>query len=137
MMFLGGIYFYLQKLKTNKVILDQKIKLDESNTAKDILFSIVSHDLRSYINSLKNSYFKMQTNIEDSDLVKLKEEIRIGSTIAESTNHLLNNLLHWALMQTNQLYFNQENINIYMITEQVVYNYRSLMIEKIFYLRIT
>lgn len=129
-MLVGGIYFYLQKLKTNKVILDQKTKLDESNTAKDILFSIVSHDLRSYVNSLKNSYFKMQANIEDSDLVKLKEEIRTGSTIAESTNHLLNNLLHWALMQTNQLYFNQENINIYMITEQVVYNYRSLMVEK-------
>jgi signal transduction histidine kinase len=36
-------------------------------------------------------------------------------------------------MQTNQLYFNQENINISRITEQVVYNYQSLMSEKNIY----
>ncbi|WP_379963269.1 ATP-binding protein [Epilithonimonas sp. UC225_85] len=126
----GGVYFYVQKLKTNRIILDQKTRLDESNTAKDVLFSIVSHDLRSYINSLKSMYYKMQVSIEHSDLVRLKDEIKTGSFIADSTHNLLNNLLHWALMQTNQLYFNQESVNLYMITEQVVYNYKSLMIEK-------
>jgi len=126
----GGIYFYAQKLKTNRIILIQKKKLDESNTAKDVLFSIVSHDLRSYINSLKSVYSKMRVSADGSDLVRLKDEIRTGSFIADSTHNLLNNLLNWALIQTDQLYFNQEDININHIIEQVVYNYKSLMVEK-------
>jgi signal transduction histidine kinase len=133
LMLLGGVHFYLQKIKTNKIILKQKTALDESNKTKDMLFSVVSHDLRSYINSLKNTHSNMLTTIGNKDLIKLNEQIRTSSAIADSTHSLLNNLLHWALMQTNQLYFNQENINISRITEQVVYNYQSLMSEKNIY----
>lgn len=127
---LGGVYFYLQKMKTNKIILKQKTELDESNKTKDMLFSVVSHDLRSYVNSLKNTHFNMLKTLEKRDLKTLNEQIKNGFAIADSTQNVLNNLLHWALTQTNQLYFNQENINISRITEQVVYNFQSLMTEK-------
>lgn len=127
---LGGVYFYLQKIKTNKIILKQKTALDESNRTKDMLFSVVSHDLRSYVNSLKNTYSNMLTTVDKRDFTTLNEQIKKSSAIADSTQSLLNNLLHWALTQTNQLYFNQENINISKVTEQVVYNYQSLIAEK-------
>lgn len=130
---IGGGYFYLQKIKTNKIILKQKSQLDESNQTKDMLFSVVSHDLRSYINSLKKAHVNMLKTIKNKDLIKLNEQIKNSSAIADSTHSLLNNLLHWALMQTNQLYFNQENLNISRIAEQVAYNYQSLMSEKNIY----
>lgn len=130
---IGGVYFYVQKIKTNKIILKQKSELDESNQTKDMLFSVVSHDLRSYINSLKKTHVNMLKTIKNKDLIRLNEQIKSSSAIADSTQSLLNNLLHWALMQTNQLYFNQEKINISRIAEQVAYNYQSLMSEKNIY----
>lgn len=127
---IGGIYLYLQKIKINKVILKQKISLDQSNATKDMLFSVISHDLRSYISSVKRMHSIMLVTSENHNVKKLNEQIKISSSIVDSTHSLLNNLLHWALLQTDQLYFHQETINIYQITEQVAYNYKALMDEK-------
>lgn len=126
----GGTYLYIDKSKINKVILKQKLKLDESNTTKDMLFSVISHDLRSYINSVKRMHSAMLITAEARKFEQLNEQIRTSSSIVDSTHGLLNNLLHWALMQTGQLYFHREAISIFQIIQQVSYNYKVLMAEK-------
>jgi signal transduction histidine kinase len=42
----------------------------------------------------------------------------------------LDNLLHWALLQTKQSYFNKESLRLFFIVEQMVYNYKPLMLDK-------
>ncbi|MES2555096.1 MAG: tetratricopeptide repeat-containing sensor histidine kinase [Bacteroidota bacterium] len=125
-----GVYFYRLNQKRAAIILSQKTELDELNAAKDKLFSIVSHDLRSSVNALKTSNTNLQTNLETKNYSELDQLLQTNSAIANGAYNLLDNLLHWALLQTGQSYFKQESLRLQQIVEQVAYNYKHLMLEK-------
>lgn len=127
---IAGSYFYIEKNESNKIILAQKQQLDELNTEKDKLFSIVSHDLRSSIAALKVSNTKLIDCLTTKNISALDQLLRNNSAITNATYSLLDNLLNWALLQTRQLYFHQESVHLHSIVEQVAYNYRPLMTEK-------
>lgn len=126
----AGVYFYAQKVKNAKTILLQKNKLDELNATKDQLFSIVSHDLRSSVNALKTSNAKLSATLETKNYEELNQLIVQNSGIANSTYSLLDNLLHWALLQTKQLYFHKDSVHLFSIVQQIEYNYKPLVLEK-------
>jgi signal transduction histidine kinase len=126
----AGVYFYAQKVKNAKIILLQKDKLDELNATKDQLFSIVSHDLRSSVNALKTSNAKLSATLETKNYDELNQLIIQNSGIANGAYSLLDNLLHWALLQTKQLYFHKESVHLFSIVQQIEYNYKPLLIDK-------
>ena len=126
----AGIYLYAQKVKNSKIILLQKNKLDELNATKDQLFSIVSHDLRSSVNALKTSNTKLSATLETKNYDELNQLIIQNSGIANSAYSLLDNLLHWALLQTKQLYFHKESVHLFSIVQQIEYNYKPLLLDK-------
>ncbi len=125
-----GVFFYAQKVKNAKIILLQKNKLDELNTTKDQLFSIVSHDLRSSVNALKTSNAKLSATLETKNYGELNQLIIQNSGIANGAYSLLDNLLHWALLQTKQLYFHKESVHLFSIVQQIEYNYKPLLLDK-------
>ncbi|OOV18451.1 ATP-binding protein [Flavobacterium sp. LM4] len=125
-----GFYFYRQKIRSNKIILAQKNELDELNATKDKLFSIVSHDLRSSVNALKVSNSKLLDNLESKNYTELDVLLHKNSSIASGAYNLLDNLLNWALLQTQQSYFYQESLHLSSIVQHVEYNYRPLMLNK-------
>ncbi|PWB23856.1 tetratricopeptide repeat-containing sensor histidine kinase [Flavobacterium sp. HTF] len=125
-----GVYFYRQKVKNSKIILEQKNELDELNATKDKLFSIVSHDLRSSVNALKTSNCKLLENLENKNFSELDVLLHNNSTIANGAYNLLDNLLNWALLQTKQAYFYQESLHLASIVQHVEYNYKPLMLNK-------
>ena len=129
-MFGAGVYFYRQKIKSNKIILAQKNQLDELNATKDKLFPIVSHDLRSSVNALKVSNSKLLDNLETKNYSELDLLLHNNSTIANGAYNLLDNLLNWALLQTQQAYFYQESLHLSSIVQHVEYNYKPLMLNK-------
>ncbi|MBP0903121.1 ATP-binding protein [Mariniflexile gromovii] len=124
------MYFYKEKIKTNRIIVAQKENLDELNATKDKLFSIVSHDLRSSVNALKTSNATLLDNLESRNLVALDGLLQNNSAIVNGAYNLLDNLLHWALLQTKQSYFEITSLRLFFIVEQVAYNYKPLMLEK-------
>ncbi|WP_240622669.1 tetratricopeptide repeat-containing sensor histidine kinase [Flavobacterium crocinum] len=126
----GGVYIYAQKVKSSKIILIQKNKLDELNATKDQLFSIVSHDLRSSVNALKTSNAKLSSSLETKNYDELNQLIVQNSGIANGTYSLLDNLLHWAMLQTKQLYFHKESVHLYSVVQQIEYNYKPLLLDK-------
>lgn len=126
----AGVYFYRLNVKRSKIIFAQKTELDELNAAKDKLFSIVSHDLRSSVNALKTSNTNLQSNLATKNYAELDQLLQTNSAIANGAYNLLDNLLHWALLQTEQSYFKQESLRLFPIVEQVAYNYKHLMLEK-------
>ncbi|MDQ6470383.1 tetratricopeptide repeat-containing sensor histidine kinase [Flavobacterium sp. LHD-80] len=126
----AGVYFYAQKAKNGKIILAQKNKLDQLNATKDQLFSIVSHDLRSSVNALKTSNSKLATTLETKNYDQLNQLIIQNSSIANGAYSLLDNLLHWAMLQTKQLYFHKESVHLNSIVQQVEYNYKPLLLDK-------
>ncbi|ALJ06791.1 histidine kinase [Pseudalgibacter alginicilyticus] len=124
-----SLYFYKEKIKTNKIIIAQKENLDNLNATKDKLFSIVSHDLRSSVNALKTSNTKLLENLESKNLNALSILLQNNSAIVNGAYNLLDNLLHWALLQTKQSYFEITSLRLFFIIEQVAYNYKPIMIE--------
>ncbi|WP_290864156.1 tetratricopeptide repeat-containing sensor histidine kinase [Flavobacterium sp.] len=130
MLLTAGIYLYAQKVKNTKIILLQKNKLDELNATKDQLFSIVSHDLRSSVNALKTSNIKLSATLETKNYDELNQLIIQNSGIANSAYTLLDNLLHWALLQTKQLYFKKESVHLFSIVQQIEYGYKPLLSDK-------
>jgi signal transduction histidine kinase len=130
LLLVGGVYVYAQKVKNAKIILTQKEKLDELNATKDQLFSIVSHDLRSSVNALKTSNSKLTNSLETKNYSELDQLLHQNSAIANGAYSLLDNLLHWALLQTKQLYFSKDSVHLYSIVQQIEYNYKSLLLDK-------
>lgn len=126
----AGVYFYRQKVKSNKIILEQKAILDDLNATKDKLFSIVSHDLRSSVNALKNSNSKLQTSLFSKNYDALDVQLNTNNAIANGAYNLLDNLLNWALLQTQQSFFYQESAHLQSLVKQVVFNYEPLMLNK-------
>lgn len=126
----AGIYLYAQKVKNTKTILIQKNKLNELNATKDQLFSIVSHDLRSSVNALKTSNSKLSATLETKNYDELNQLIILNSGIANGAYSLLDNLLHWAMLQTKQLYFHKESVHLHSIVQQIEYNYKPLLLDK-------
>jgi K+-sensing histidine kinase KdpD len=125
-----GFYFYRQKIISSKIILAQKAELDELNATKDKLFSIVSHDLRSSVNILKTSNSKLMDCLETKDMDALDKLLENNGVIANEVYNLLDNLLNWAMLQTKQLYFCKDSLHLHSIVQQVVHNYKPLMLNK-------
>ncbi|MCZ8228006.1 HAMP domain-containing sensor histidine kinase [Flavobacterium sp.] len=130
LLFGTAFYFYNQKSKTNKIIEAQKEDLDALNATKDKLFSIVSHDLRSSVNMLKVTNTKLLKDIANRDYEALDKIVHKNAAITNSTFNLLENLLHWATLQTQQLYFHIESVDLYSVIQQIEYNYKPLFENK-------
>ena len=100
------------------------IELERINAAKDRLFSIIGHDLRSPVAALGEvaDLFKYYSSKGEKD--KLDE---LGSKIshaAENVNHLLDNLLNWALSQRNGIRYLPEKITVQTIMDEVYQLYK-------------
>ncbi len=109
-----GLYFY----RSRQQIKRQKTELEELNTTKDRLFSIIAHDLRSPIGWLKDSFDLMENKAQTPEktarfLDKSKEQV-------ERVYNTVENLLAWALAQRNGLNPRFETVSIAdIITEQM------------------
>lgn len=128
LVFIGGLGFFYRKLQSqNKFITKQKEALNTANKTKDYLFSVVSHDLRSPINTIRNQHKALKEHIVNNNLEALTATNNKAIAVTESTSHLLNNVLHWSLEQSNQLLFSPQEIALRPTVEHVLYDYGMLV----------
>ncbi|WP_315824623.1 HAMP domain-containing sensor histidine kinase [Paraflavitalea speifideaquila] len=97
---------------------------------KDRLFSIVAHDLRSPVHAIKTNATNIQSAINDQNTEQVQLLTDRLSRTATSTWSLLDNMLHWALGHTNQLFFRPEKLHLLTIINQVCYDYTPLALTK-------
>ncbi|WP_460218313.1 ATP-binding protein [Psychroserpens sp. MEBiC05023] len=94
----------------NKEFAKQKEHLEEVNSVKDRLFSIVSHDLKDSISSIKGFIDLLKEDgISREEFYDLVPEL---SENADSANQLLFNLLNWSKSQMQNLEPKPELFNI-------------------------
>ncbi len=125
-----GTYFYRQSVLRSRVILRQKQELDLLNATKDQLFSIVSHDLRSSVHALSVSNSKLKDKVQKQEYASLENQLEENSVIATNTYNMLDNLLNWALLQTNGGYFKQEEHRLSMLVDHVAFNFKGVLNQK-------
>ncbi|MFP4505789.1 MAG: tetratricopeptide repeat protein [Cyclobacteriaceae bacterium] len=104
-------------LQTNEEVRQQKEalsvqskKLEELNQLKDNLFSIISHDLRSPLNTLSGSLSLLENGLlSNAEFKSFLPELLKN---VDHTTSLLDNLLHWAKSQQQGVYVNPKKINL-------------------------
>ncbi|WP_152286594.1 tetratricopeptide repeat-containing sensor histidine kinase [Flavicella marina] len=119
-------FFYKQRTAQNKLITEQKEALTRANKTKDYLFSVVSHDLRSPINTLNKLHKKFLKQINSENFAQLKTTANKALMLTESTSKLLNNVLHWSLEQNKQMVFTISEYPLHKLVELVVYDFLNI-----------
>lgn len=87
-------------------------KLRESNSTKDKLFSVISHDLRNPIIAQRNSLHVIAENLSGGDVSLAKMGIDELTQSTESVLDMLNNMLNWARMQLGKMNYKPVNFDI-------------------------
>ncbi|WP_235954839.1 ATP-binding protein [Cyclobacterium salsum] len=115
--------------KLNKKILLQKNEIEkvanqmfEVNQTKDKLFSIVGHDLKSPINSLKGlMQYVVDEKLTQEEFLLVSAQLR---NEVEQVHFTLINLLHWAKGQMKGIVTDTEKVSINKILKEIMSLYK-------------
>jgi Signal transduction histidine kinase len=102
----------------SKEIIDSKNELESLNQKKDLIFSILSHDLRSPLTTLKGFLGLL---IDNDDITR--DEIKKHATnIRHSVTNaldLIDNTLYWSLSQMGTITYDPASFNLSKLLEKV------------------
>lgn len=87
-----------------RTILQQRDELQATVEARDKMYSVIAHDLRSPIGTLKMVFNMLSINLSVDQIGEDSfEMISMGNNITENTFMLLDNLLKWTKSQTGRM----------------------------------
>ncbi|HWK04012.1 MAG TPA: HAMP domain-containing sensor histidine kinase [Puia sp.] len=103
--------------KMNEELNKRSERLENLNKSKEKIFSILSHDLRQPLISVKSLLYLMNKNaISTATLLEMSDKIN------SNLDHMilsLDNTLNWSINQLNGIRTNPENIDLYEIVGNV------------------
>lgn len=109
-----------QQLRAHgKEIQIQNVRMKKLNTTKDRFFSIIAHDLRAPLSSIK-----VLLNVISNEKNLAPDLNDLISRLSRSTNStlsLLDNLLRWAMTQTGDITYKPFPVNLYNVVAENVY----------------
>jgi two-component system, sensor histidine kinase and response regulator len=115
---LAGILFYGNRKfnRTNILLQDRTTQLARLNNTKDKLFSIISHDFRSPLNSLKGLLGLLENkNLTREEFAVLAEKLNRNFNAVSND---LENLLQWSLAQLKGIQTNVKRIDVRAIVQE-------------------
>lgn len=107
---------YVELIQKNQEIEKQKEQVTQLNQVKDRFFSIISHDLRNNLTTMK-LYFDLVSNPAH----KAESTTELGREVAgsvQNTIDLLENLLVWASGQIKGLEVQKQRVSLYALAEE-------------------
>jgi len=107
-------------LKQKGKIEEQKDELHHANITKDKFFSIIAHDLKSPFNALLGFSEILLMKNKEFDAEKRKGLLEAIYNTADQTLGLLNNLLIWSQIETGQIHFAPQRIELNKAIEGTV-----------------
>ncbi len=110
------LYLFFDRKQKNKLLTEQRDKLNELNHIKDKLFSIIAHDLRSPMIAFHNfSTLLRMGGISEEEEILLVDNMRKISGVTLET---LDILLNWAKTQMHGINPKPERISMYHLAEK-------------------
>lgn len=106
-------------------IAKQRDELENINTTKDKLFSIIAHDLKNPFHSIIGFTDLITEHYKDLDEVKVREYIGLISDSAHGAFEILENLLQWARNQTGKIPCEPNRFKISDLINEIHSLYRS------------
>lgn len=124
---LARVHVHLQlkavkdELRKNNVMLEEKNgQLSLLTATKDKLLSIISHDLKAPMGTLKEILDFIMSNYDDLDHQKLHESLENIRDSIESSYTLVENLLFWARNQRGDILFEPKMHSVKKIVDDSV-----------------
>jgi len=99
---------------------DQKTELQKLNNTKDLVFSIISHDLRSPIGNMEIMLDIIDENMASYNYETAQSLLDITKGAARTAYNLLDNLLYWAKTQKNEIVFDPKLFDLSSKIKEVV-----------------
>jgi signal transduction histidine kinase len=115
---ISAIIFYSYKQK------------QRSNRIKDRLFSIVAHDLRSPVYQLQLLHTDIDAHLAHNQYTQLPAPLSDMKQVLHNFQHLLDNLLQWVWIHTDNLHFDRQQLHILSIVNMVVYDFAAQLRRK-------
>jgi signal transduction histidine kinase len=131
---LGLVYYAYQTTKSkrdslavkNKEIERQRNDLDKLNKEKDRFFSILSHDLRGPLGSLKGLSHLLTGHLDALTSQELNEiRTRIDTSLDNLTD-LINNILEWSMTSSQRKKWHFDKINTVDLIEKNIKLYKTI-----------
>ncbi len=113
-----------------QVITEQSHQLEKLNATKDKFFSIVAHDLKSPLNSLKsfsNLLIDHFDTLNKDEILAMSKQLRDS---VDNTIKMADNLITWAMVQMEDYQFNEETIKVKDITSNICDVYQDVALKK-------
>jgi signal transduction histidine kinase/tetratricopeptide (TPR) repeat protein len=111
---------FVMKKRTQAELTAINSKLNELNTTKDKLFSILAHDLRNSMWAFSNITESLSSNFGRISQTELKDYLGELSHSASSVKDLLKNILDWAKSQQDAVKVNKKIVNISELVNQSI-----------------
>lgn len=110
-----------ERKRINTELKKQRNELEELNRIKDKMLTILAHDLRSPIASMKGMLYLMRENeLSLSEIQEMAAELEVS--VNENIS-MMDNLLAWARDQMSGLSLDIELVNPSHVVESVIENY--------------
>jgi two-component system, sensor histidine kinase and response regulator len=109
--------------------------LSQLNSLKDKMFSVIGHDLRSPLGSVKMTLEFLSQSASGSCPPEIRESLDLMIKTTEEIFDLLENLLGWGKSQTGNLFIEPERLNLNELIQSVYFlskgnlNFKSLYFE--------
>jgi len=121
----------IRELHNLRIIVNQREELAKVILNRDRLYSVIAHDLRSPIGTLKMIMNLLTTSMHPQDVGKdLFGFLVTANEITENSFELLENLLKWTRTQTKGIVLNKKDTDIIFSINDVVRMMSSLALEK-------
>ncbi len=121
LLFLSGAFVFYTQRKTarlNKIVSEQKRELENLGKVKDKIFSVVSHDMRTPVNSLISFIQLLEDgSISQDKLTKYAGNLK--NTLGY-TSSMMENLLNWASSQMQGFEPVLEKFDIQLCVQEVL-----------------
>lgn len=121
-------YYYVQTRKLNTRLSQLNEDLQASNAVKDKIFSVIGHDLRTPLATVRNFLQILDTNVLTAE--EQAEVIKALSDNCDASLNVLNQLLRWGQMQIKGVLINPKVFNANAIIANNVNLFASAIKEK-------
>jgi signal transduction histidine kinase len=120
----------IERKKIQRALEISEAKLREANLSKDKVFSIIGHDLKSSFNSLIGFSQLLLGNVHNADQERIERYVKVIHEVSVQTHTLLENLLEWALVQTDSKAFDPVDFSLTELLSETSVFYRNQALQK-------
>lgn len=122
LVFKNELYNYISEynLELENIIKERTAELENSIASRDVMFSIIAHDLKSPFNVILGFTNLLKSKLRNLDIEKSEKIICGMNSHAKRTYNLLEDLLSWAKNKTGRINYNPIIFNVPLICKQVI-----------------